>query len=124
MLFYCTHQTEFIKCGKYSPLFVRKTPLGQILNKQTSLMVQWLRFPAFNARGTGSIPGHGINIPHVMCCSQEIKIKDMYVRASLVAQLVKNLPAMWETWLGSQDWEDPLEKGKAAHSRILAWRIP
>ena len=44
--------------------------------------------------------------------------------ASLVAQLVKNLSAMWETWLQSLVWEDPLEKGKATHSSILAWRIP
>ena len=44
--------------------------------------------------------------------------------ASLVAQLVKNLPAMWETWVGSLAWEDPLEKGMATHSNILAWRIP
>jgi len=36
--------------------------------------------------------------------------------ASLVAQLVKNLPAMWETWVQSLGWEDPLEKGKATHS--------
>ena len=43
--------------------------------------------------------------------------------ASLVAQLVKNLPAMWETWVRSLGWEDPLEKGKATHSSILAWRI-
>ena len=44
--------------------------------------------------------------------------------ASLVAQLVKNLPAMQETWVQSLDWEDPLEKGTATHSSILAWRIP
>ena len=44
-------------------------------------------------------------------------------RASLVAQQVKNLPAMWETWVRSLGWEDPLEKGKATHSNILAWRI-
>ena len=44
--------------------------------------------------------------------------------ASLVAQLVKNLPAMPETWVRSPGWEDPLEKGKATHSSILAWRIP
>ena len=43
--------------------------------------------------------------------------------ASLVAQRVKNLPAMWETWVQSPGWEDPLEKGKASHSSILAWRI-
>ena len=42
---------------------------------------------------------------------------------SLVAQLVKNLPAMWETRVWSLGWKDPLEKGKASHSSILAWRI-
>ena len=45
-------------------------------------------------------------------------------RASLVAQAVKNLPAMRETWAQSLDWEDPLEEGMATHSWILAWRIP
>ena len=44
--------------------------------------------------------------------------------ASLVAKTVKNLPAMWETWVYSLDWEDPLQKGMATHSSILAWRIP
>ena len=44
--------------------------------------------------------------------------------SSLIAQLVKNLPAMWETWAQSLGWEDPLQKGKATHSSILAWRIP
>ena len=39
-----------------------------------------------------------------------------------MAQLVKNLPAVWETWVQSLGWEDPLEKGKATHSSILAWR--
>jgi len=43
---------------------------------------------------------------------------------SMVAQLVKNLPAMWETWVWSLGWEDPLEKGKATHSSVLAWRFP
>ena len=46
------------------------------------------------------------------------------VGASLVAQLVKNVPAMWETWVPSLGWEDPMEKGKATHSSILTWRIP
>ena len=45
-------------------------------------------------------------------------------RASLVAQLVKNLPAMPETWVRSLGWEDPLEKGTATHSSNTAWRIP
>ena len=44
-----------------------------------------------------------------------------FIRASLVAQLVKNLPAMRETWVRSLGWEDPLKKGKATHSSILAW---
>ena len=42
----------------------------------------------------------------------------------LEAQLVKNLPATRETWVQSLSWEDPLEKGKATHSSVLAWRIP
>ena len=45
-------------------------------------------------------------------------------RSSLVAQLVKNPPAMWETWVRSLGWEDPLETGKATHSSIPGWRIP
>ena len=40
------------------------------------------------------------------------------------SQMVKNLPAMWETWVQSLGWDDPLEKGMATHSRILACRIP
>ena len=44
--------------------------------------------------------------------------------ASLVAQMVKNLPAMWKTCVQSLGWEDPLEEGMATHSHILAWRIP
>ena len=44
--------------------------------------------------------------------------------ASLVAQLVKNPPAMWETWAQSLSWEDPLEKGTVTHSSILARRTP
>ena len=44
--------------------------------------------------------------------------------ASLMAQLVKNLLAMWETWVRSLGWKDPLEKGMITHSSILAWRIP
>ena len=46
------------------------------------------------------------------------------VGASLMAQLVKNLPEVRETWVRSLGWEDPLEKGTAVHSSILAWRSP
>ena len=60
----------------------------------------------------GRSPGEGIGYPL------------QYSWASLVAQLVKNLPAMWETWVRSLGWENPLEHGMATHSSILAWRIP
>ena len=73
---------------------------------------------ACNAGDPGSIPGSG---------SSPGEGKDyplQYSWASLVAQTVKNRPAMWETWVQSLGWEDPLKKGKATHSSILAWRIP
>ena len=41
-----------------------------------------------------------------------------------MAQMVKNLPVMWDAWVQSLGWEDPLEKGLATHSSVLAWRIP
>ena len=47
-----------------------------------------------------------------------------YSWASLAAQMVKNPPAMQETWVRSLGWEDALEKGMATHSSILAWRMP
>ena len=62
--------------------------------------------------GSGRSPGEGIGYPL------------QYSWASLVAQLEKNLPVMQETWVRSLGWEDPLKKGKATHSSILAWRIP
>ena len=73
---------------------------------------------AFNAGDPGSIPGLGRST------GEGIGYPLQYSWASLVAQLVKNPPAMWETWVQSLGWEDPLEKGMATHSSILAWRIP
>ena len=55
---------------------------------------------------------------------EEIGYPLQYPWASLVAQNVKNLPAMWETWVWSLSWEDLLEWGMATLSSILAWRIP
>ena len=55
-------------------------------------------------------------------CSKVNQIPEKW--ASLVAQLVKDPPAMQETWVLSLVWEDQLEKGTATHSSILAWRIP
>ena len=71
--------------------------------------------------GSGRSSGEGIGYPL------------QYSWASLLAQLVKNLPAqkkkknlpaMGETWVQFLVWEDPLQKGKATHSSILAWKIP
>ena len=53
-----------------------------------------------------------------------LKIILSSILASRVAQLVKNPPAMRETWVQSLGWEDPLEKGMATHSSVLAWRTP
>ena len=62
--------------------------------------------------GSGSSPGEGIGYPLE------------YSWASLVAQTAKNQPAILEMWVQSLGWEDPLEKERATHSNILAWRIP
>ena len=48
----------------------------------------------------------------------------LFIRASLVAQTVKNPPTLQETWVRSLGWEDLLEKGMATHSSIIAWEIP
>ena len=73
---------------------------------------------ACNAGDTGSIPGSGRSTGGGMGYTLQ------YSWASLVAQLVKNLAAMQETWVQSLGWEDTQEKEKATHSNILAWRIP
>ena len=61
---------------------------------------------------SGTAPWEGISYPL------------QYSWASLMAQMVKNPPSMWETWLRSLGWEDPMEEGMATHSSILAWRVP
>ena len=55
---------------------------------------------------------------------KESDVTEQLSRASLIAQLLKNPPAMQETLVRFLGWEDPLEKGKATHSSILAWRVP
>ena len=79
--------------------------------------LKWTRMGEFNLddryiyyRGQESLRRNGVAL--------------IFNRASLVAQLVKNPPAMQETWVQSLGGEDPLEKGMATHSSILAWRIP
>ena len=61
---------------------------------------------------SGRSAGEGIGYPF------------QYSWAFLVAQMVKNVSAMWETWVQPLGWEDPLEKGMATHSSILSWRVP
>ena len=73
---------------------------------------------ACNAGDPSLIPGLGNST------GEGIGYLLQYSWASLVAQLVKNPLAMWETWLRSLGGEDPLKKRKATHSSILAWRIP
>ena len=73
---------------------------------------------AYDARDPSSVPGLGRSP------GEGIGYPLQYSWSSLVAQLVKNLPTMQETWVRSLAWEDPLEKGKATHSSILPWRIP
>jgi len=71
-----------------------------------------------NAQDPGSIPRSGIST------GEGIGYPFQYSWATLVAQTVKNLPAMQETWVPSLGCKDPPEKGKATHSSILTWRIP
>ena len=69
----------------------------------------------------------GVLVSALQQCESDIFIRGFktYVSgASLLAQTVKNLPAMQVTWVQSLGWEDLLEKGKVTHSSILAWRIP
>ena len=73
---------------------------------------------ACNAGDPGSILGSGRS------AGEGIGYPFQYSWASLVAQMVKNPLIMQETWVRSLGWEDLLEKGKATHSSILAWRIP
>ena len=72
---------------------------------------------AYNAGDLGLIPGLGRS------AEEGVGYPLLYSWASLVAQLVKNLPVMWETWVQSLGWENPVEKGMATHSSILALEI-
>ena len=72
-----------------------------------------------------TVPGHETH--HPLCLNALVTLQGAAQKsaqgASPVAQLVKNLPTMQETWVRSLGWEDLLEKGTATHSSILAWRV-
>ena len=92
------------------------------------LVVQWLGLCNSTAWGPGLIPDWGTN-PSSPAVRLKIKATvfahcELTLWASLVAQIVKNPPAVQETQVWALGWEDPLEKGMATHSSILAWRIP
>ena len=111
---YCGMFLEFLKCQWVWTIF-KKNPTKSLVS-----FAKGLGFPdtsvgkesTCHAGDPSSIPGEGIGYPL------------QYSWASLVAQVIKHLPAMRETWVQSLGWEDPQEKGKATHSSILAWRIP
>ena len=104
---------------------IRKTLRVIEEEEQQIEMCAW-RFPgssagkesSCNARDSGLISGLGRSL------GEGIGHPLQYSRASLVAQIVKNPPAMWETWDWSLGQEDPLEESMATHSSILTWRIP
>ena len=99
------------KCTQEDDVVQRKgsqLPLGR-----ASLIAPVGKESACNAGDPGLIPGPGGST------GEGIDYPLQYSWASLVAQLVKNPPAMWETWVQSLGWEHPLEKGKATHSTIL-----
>ena len=101
------HKGQFFGTQLYDPTLISMGfPCGSAGKESTC-----------NARDLGSIPGSGSS------SGEGIDYPLLYSQASLVAQSVKNLPAMWETWVQSLGWEDPLEEGMATHSSILAWRI-
>ena len=85
----------------------------------------FLGFPRSSVgKESTSNAGDPSSIPRVGRSGEGIGYPLPYSWTSLVTQLVKNLPAMQETWVQSLGWEDPLEKVTTTHSSILAWRIP
>ena len=108
-----------LKLQYFGHLIQRDNSLEKILMLgRASLIAQLVKNTPAMQETPGLIPGSGKS------AGEGIGYSLQYSWASLVAQLVKNLPAMQETWIQSLGWEDPLEKGKATHSSILAWRIP
>ena len=86
-----------------------------------SLDTQRLTYFSLPARSPGAFP---LRIKHMGLVSEYSPPTRNFCIPLLEAQTVKNLPAVWETQVQSLAWEDPLEKGLATHSSILAWRIP
>ena len=92
--------------------YLQKMVFGK-LDKMDFLGSSVVKESTCNAGDPGLIPGSGRSAAEGMVYPLQ------FSWASLVVQLVKNLPATWETWVRSLGWEEPLEKGKATHSSIL-----
>ena len=99
-------------------LLVERRKLHDVINSGCFPYSSGGKESTCNAGDPGLIPGSERSP------GERIGYPLQHSRASLVAQLVKNPPAMWDTWVQSLGWEDTLEKGTATHSSILTWRIP
>ena len=106
---------KFLLIQRVKGRFLRKVVFKQDC-KETDSSVG--KESAWNAGDPGSIPGSGRS------AGEGIGYPLQYSWASLVVQLVKNPPAMQETWVRSLGWKDPLREEMATHSSILAWKIP
>ena len=114
----------------WSPNFVTRFPSTySVLRSSRPASLTALRCPR------GIPPPSQSYLPHPLQISASSNIASLGMSAlripppdlagvPLVAQMIKNPPAMWETWIQPLGWEDPLEKDMATHSSILAWRIP
>ena len=96
-------------------LFLHVTPSSVYKSSYPLIVGGWGQLGLWTGLSSAPVPS---------IASIQNKAHFLSTRAFLLTQLVKNPPAMQETWVRSLGWEDPLEKGKATHSSILAWRIP
>ena len=116
------------RCHLFTPVASAKTSKTSSLSGLMSVVLAHWNAPVWyeSSEKESNILNPGLSIHETMSVSWTAVTNYKFggLRASLVAQMVNNLPAMPETWVWSLIWEDPLEKGKATHSSILAWRIP
>ena len=99
-------------CNVFSACYVEMNPCLKIQKKENKPLPEWPEVQSFSG------PGHGL-MP--MSASVSYPLLSFGVKwASLVAQMVKNPPSVWEPWVRSLGWKDPLEKRAATHSSILA----
>ena len=112
---------------------VGEIPVQLVTNTSVFILFIDIRFRLFcffrnsilsKPGGSQNSAGVAKSFELVMFLGGDGETPEAHFNLEMVAQLVKNLPPMWGTWVHSLGWEDPLEKGKATHSSILAWRIP